>query len=64
MSDEAGDHDLSPWCWCRPALQNHGAMMLVLHRDLDESHLSSRKLHLDKASESDGWAAKWRHLIP
>lgn len=65
MSDKAGNgHDNSAWCWCRPTLENMGPMMMVIHRDLDESWLSSRKFHGGREYESGGDAAQWRHLIP
>jgi hypothetical protein len=58
------EHELSPWCWCRPKLENHGSLMVVNHYNVEPDTLASRKLAGGPEYESAGDAAEWRHLIP
>lgn len=58
------EHEQSPWCWCRPSIENHMTLMVVVHREVDPETVTTRKFAGGVEYESNGDAAQWRHLIP
>lgn len=55
------DHFNGNHCWCRPRIIDLGVCMLIQHRRVDPSTVSSRYEQIREEDESSGIAANWNN---